>query len=139
MKNDVFAKVKQNIDNMVTALKKTQKDEVDQKDFCIKEFHQNEMMTTEKTNKKEDLTNEIADLSTAKSTLAEEIEQLKAETAQTHVEMKQASENRKKENAEFQLTVTDAKATQAILDKALNRLKDFYAKKVFLQVHAKQP
>merc|ERR1719321_1307122 len=47
--------------------------------------------------------------------------------------MKRASELCQAQNAEFQMTVRDQVATQAILTKALDRLKEFYAKKSFLQ------
>merc|ERR1719473_1412503 len=43
--------------------------------------------------------------------------------------MKRASEDREKENKEFMATVSDQRATQAILQKALARLKEFYDKK----------
>merc|ERR1719313_2942545 len=98
MRKDVFAKVKQNIDNMITALKKEQADEVKLKDFCIKEFQQNDLQTAEKTNTKEDLKTAIADLETSKGELAEAIEALKAEIAETHTEMKRASELRVAQN-----------------------------------------
>lgn len=143
VKNDVFAKVKENIDLMVAALKQEQADEVKTKDFCTKEFHENDMQTTEKTDTKEDLKTAIADLESSKTTLAEEIEAIKAEIDATHVEMKQASELRVSENKEFQMTVVDATATQEILAKALDKLKGFYASKSFLQkgkkTTAKQP
>merc|ERR1719231_357745 len=50
--------------------------------------------------------------------------------------MKKATEMRKKENAEFSMTVQDQQATQAILKKALDRLKEFYEKKALLQEDA---
>merc|ERR1719321_310372 len=133
MRLDAFTKVKENIDAMVVELKQTQKDEVVKKDLCGKELHENEMETTEGTNKKNDLTALIQDLETSKTTLAEEIEALKAEVAETETQYKRASELRLEENKEFQITVTDQKATQEILAKALNRLKAFYDKKSFLQ------
>merc|ERR1719421_2777681 len=141
MRADVFAKVKENIDAMVTALKKEQADEVKTKDFCNKEFHQNEMQSAEKANQKEDLTTLIADLEMSKTTLAEEIASLKEEVKQTYSEMKQASELRVKQNAEFQMTVTDQQASQKIIAKALDKLNAFYAKKSFLQKRSshKQP
>jgi hypothetical protein len=40
--------------------------------------------------------------------------------------MKAASENREAENKDFQVTVADQKATQAILKKATDRMKAFY-------------
>merc|ERR1719152_761345 len=98
------------------------------------------MTTTEKTNLKEDLTQAIADLETAKGTLADEIKALKAAIAAAQTEMKRASEIRLAENKEFQMTIMDQKATQEILAKALNRLKDFYAKKSLLQLKStRQP
>merc|ERR1719271_2302192 len=139
MRLDAFTKVKENIDAMVTELKQTQKDEVVKKDLCGKELHENEMQTTEGTNKKNDLTALIADLETSKTTLADEIAALKAEVAETQSQYKKASELRLAENKEFQITVTDQKATQEILAKALNRLKAFYEKKSFLQVRTEQP
>jgi len=143
MRTDVFAKVKANIDTMIASLKKEQADEVKTKDFCIKEFQENDLQSAEKANLKEDLTTAIADLESSKTTLAEEIESLKAEIATTYTEMKGASELRVAQNKEFQMTVVDAQATQAILAKALDKLKSFYASKSFLQKGqqhtAKQP
>jgi hypothetical protein len=139
MRLDAFTKVKENIDKMVAELKQTQKDEVVKKDLCGKELHENEMQTTEGENKKADLTALIQDLETSKTTLAEEIEALKAEVAETQTQYKRASELRLQENKEFQITVTDQKATQEILAKALNRLKAFYDKKSFLQTRLEQP
>merc|ERR1719161_1383044 len=133
MRLDAFTKVKENIDKMVAELKQTQKDEVVKKDMCNKDLHENEMQTTEKNNEKADLTALIADLETSKTTLAEEIEALKKEVADAQAQLKRASELRLAENKEFQMTVTDQKATQEILAKALNRLKAFYDKKSFLQ------
>merc|ERR550514_527109 len=118
---------------MIVELKATQKDEVEKKDYCNKALHDNEMETTAKTNTKADLTSLIADLETSKTTLADEIAQLKADIATAQTEMKKASEIRLAENKEFQMTVTDQKATQEILVKALDRLNAFYAKKSFLQ------
>jgi len=139
MKLDAFTKVKASIDEMIVQLKKTQKDEVDKKDFCNKELHENEMKTTEKTNLKEDLTQAIADLETTKTTLADEIAVLKESIATAQTEMKRASELRLAENTEFQMTVTDQKATQEILTKALDRLKAFYSKSLLQVKSVRQP
>jgi len=138
MRLDAFTKVKQNIDEMVVALKQTQKDEVVKKDLCGKEIHENEMQTTEKTNLKADVTQQIADLETSKTTLADEIATLKGEIQNAQTEMKRASEIRLAENKEFQMTIMDQKATQEILAKALNRLKDFYDKKALLQLKSER-
>jgi len=134
---DAFTKVKESIDEMIAALKKTQSDEVAKKDFCHQEFHENDMKTTEKNDLKEDLKTTLADLETSKGTLADEIAALKSQIAETQTEMKRAVEIRLAENTEFQMTITDQKATQEILAKALDRLKAFYAKESFLQVGKK--
>merc|ERR1719335_2061177 len=97
------------------------------------------MQTTAKTNAKEDLTQAITDLETSKTTLADEIAQLKSEITESQVETKRASEIRQKENQVFQQTITDAVATQKILAKALAKLESFYksAASSFLQQKAK--
>jgi len=138
MRLDSFTKVKASIDEMITGLKQTQKDEKEKKDFCNTALHENSMKTTAKTNLKEDLTASIADLETSQGILADEIKALKAEIAVAQTEAKRASELRLAENSEFQSTIMDQKATQEILTKALDRLKEFYVKKSFLQT-ARQP
>jgi len=57
-----------------------------------------------------------------------EITEAKAQISTTEVEIKKASQNREKENAEFQTLVAEQRATQNILRKALTRLEDFYKK-----------
>merc|ERR1719253_1166610 len=52
--------------------------------------------------------------------------------ADAQLEMKKASENREQENREFQSTIADQRATQAILKKAVERLGEFYNKKAAL-------
>merc|ERR1719253_301243 len=47
--------------------------------------------------------------------------------------MKRACEDREKENKAFQLTVADQRATQKLLQMALNVLADFYGKAALLQ------
>merc|ERR1719333_364341 len=48
--------------------------------------------------------------------------------------MKKASEEREASNHEFQVAVTDQRATQTILKKALAKLESFYGKKTLLQM-----
>jgi len=130
---DAFAKVKENIDLMVKELKQTQKDEVDDRDYCIKSLNENEKQTAAATDTKNDLDTKIADLTSSIASLTEAITALKDEITTTQVEMKKANAIREEENKDFQMTITDQRATQAILDKALVRLKEFYEKKALLQ------
>merc|ERR1719389_1399954 len=121
-----FDEVIANIDKMKVALKEEQAEEVKQKDYCVSEFNQNEKQTAEKMSLKEDLETKIADDTTMIEKLTEEISVLKAEIAESKKEMMKASQLREGENHEFQVTITDQRATQAILKKALDRLKSFY-------------
>merc|ERR1719213_1017993 len=122
-----FSEIKKAIDAQAAELKKTQKEEADEYEFCTSEIKANEKETAAKKDEKADLEQKIADLESLIGTLTEEIAALKAEVAQTQVEMKAASENRELENKDFQVTVADQKATQAILKKAKDRMSAFYA------------
>merc|ERR1719207_64344 len=128
---DPMAAVKKQIDAMVAELKKTQTEEDDKKEYCTTEIKQNEKDTTAKTKSKASIEQLIADLEQTSITLSEEITALKASVLEAQVEMKKAGEVREAENAEFQVTVNDQRATQVILKKALDKLKSFYE---FLQV-----
>jgi len=121
-----FSEIKKAIDDMMAELKTTQKNEDDKYEFCTSEIKSNEKQTAAKHELKADLEQKIDDLSSSISTLKDEIAALRAQVAQTNVEMKAASENREAENKDFQVTVSDQKATQAILKKAMDRMKDFY-------------
>jgi hypothetical protein len=129
-----FSEIKKAIDDMMAELKTIQKEEAEKYEFCTSEIKANEKDTAAKYELKADLETKIDDLSSSISTLTDEIAALKAQVAQTNVEMKAASENRELENKDFQVTVADQKATQAILAKAMDRMKAFYG---FVQT--KQP
>merc|ERR1719421_1374573 len=121
-----FEEVIENIDKMKAALKEEQAEEVKQKDYCVAEFNENDKNIAEKSTLKTDLETKIADDTTAIETLTEEIATLEAEIAETSKEMTKASQLREGANKEFQVTISDQRATQAILKKALDRLKSFY-------------
>merc|ERR1719281_6445 len=129
MRLDAFAEVKKEIDLMVAELKKESKDEVADRDYCIKSLNENEKQNAAATDTKGDLDTKIADLTASITTLTEDIAALKAEVTSTQVEMKKATAIREEENKDFQMTIQDQRATQAILEKALDRLKEFYEKK----------
>jgi len=121
-----FSEIKKAIDDMMAELKTTQKTEAEKYEYCTSEIKANEKQNAAKTALKADLEQKIEDLESTISTLTDEIKALNAFVAQTNVEMKEASENREAENKDFQVTVADQKATQAILAKAVDRMKAFY-------------
>jgi hypothetical protein len=137
---DQFTKIKEIMDKLVAELKEQQKEEVAFKAYCIKELDENEKATFHKSEEKEDLETKIKQLQANMDKLAEEIQEANDQISKTQLETKQASQSREKENAAFQQVVSDQRATQGILNKALQRLKDFYAKRLsgFVQVNGQQ-
>jgi len=82
-----------------------------------------------KSRDRDDLNAQIEDLNSTLDALTKAIETLKAEVAEMQVQLKRAGEDREKENKEFQTTVADQRATQKLLEAALNVLKGVYDKK----------
>jgi len=123
---DAFSKVKKAIDDMVADLKIQQEKEVEKKDFCNKEFDENEKMTYTTEEALADLVDNIKGLDATLEKLTEETAHAKAEIADMEVAVKQASEDREKENREYQEEITDQRMMQAILQKALERMQKVY-------------
>jgi len=129
VKLDAFTRVKKAIDDMISQLLKEKEVEIKHKDFCVDEFNTNQLQTENKEREKQDLIAKIEDLEMTIKTLTEELDGLKAEIAEMQVQLKRAGEDREKQNKEFQMTVSDQRETQKLLQAALNFLKDFYEKK----------
>jgi len=136
---DAFTKVKKSIQDMIDTLAKEQEDEVKHKDFCVDEINTNEKDTQSKEQEKNTLEEKIDDLAAFIKKMATKIAELKATIADLQIQLKRASEDREKENSEFQVTVADQRATQKLLAGALNILKGFYEKAALVQVKAVQP
>merc|ERR550514_2499462 len=121
LKLDAFSKVKENIDEMVVSLKAESADEVVDRDQCIKDLNINTKQAAAKADAKADLDAEIASLESEIADLASAIKALNEETTAAQVQMMKANSMREAENKEFQTTITDQRATQAILEKAVAR------------------
>merc|ERR1719161_1578878 len=100
---------------MIQELKGQQESEAAEKADCTKEFKDNEFTTFTKTNEKTDLEASITTLTDSIKKLGEDMEVAKKQQATTELEIQKASQYREKENAEYQTTVADQRATQAIL------------------------
>jgi len=124
---DAFTEVKKAISAMVDELTKQQQDEVDHKDWCVKEFNGNTKDTKAAEDKKSNLDTKSADLKKSINTLSQELANTKAEVAEIKNQMKRAGENREAANADYQQTITDQRMTQMVLSKAMNTLKQVYA------------
>jgi len=137
---DVFAKVKKAIDELMAQLKKENKDEIAHRDYCIKALNDNARATDAAYHDQHRSQTKHDELEVLLKNGGDEIAALKKEIHETQISMMKATEVRKEENKDFDITIQDQRATQAILTKALDRLKAFYAKKgALLQVSTKQP
>jgi len=130
---DAFTRVKAAIDQMVVQLQKEQKDEQAHRDWCIGERNTNDRQTEKRERDKSDLEALIDELNQKIDAMAKEIVTLEAEIKDAQIQIKRAGEDREAENKEFQTTVTDQRATQAVLGKALQVLQSFYNKTGLLQ------
>merc|ERR1719313_1892932 len=72
-------------------------------------------------------------------TLTEEIEKAKSDISNLEVALQRASEDRKKENLDFQKVVADQMVTAEILAKALDKLATFYDEAAFAQTKKQTP
>lgn len=129
-KLDAFTKVKKAIADMIAELKVQQKDEVDHRDYCNAEFNKNQLETEAEQDNYDNLVAKIADLTSTIDKLTSEIDTLNKEIAEMTKQATRASDNRGKENADFQVELNDQRMTQAILKKALERMQEKFG---FLQ------
>merc|ERR1719420_1366218 len=124
---------------MIAQLKTQQADEVKKNDWCKEELQVNEMATMKTKDLKADLEAKSGELENTIKTLAEEIEKAKLDIANLQVELQRASEDRKKENLDFQKVIADQTVTAEILGKALDRLATFYDEAALVQTKKQTP
>merc|ERR1719197_2182751 len=111
---------------MIADLTKQQAEEVQHKDWCQEELQNNAQETAANDDKKTNLQTSISDLTKTIETLTKNIKANEEAIAKSQAEMKRASEIREGENADFQETVVDQRITQAILQKAIDRMAQVY-------------
>jgi hypothetical protein len=99
-------------------------------------LNQNERQTDDAYDKKKALETQQEDLNLFLQNVDGEIAEANEEINNMKVQMKQASENRQKENKDFQETVLDQKATQELLTKALEKLRAFYSKQALVETQS---
>lgn len=133
-----FEKIREKMKKLITELKKSKTQEENEKNTCQEQIKHNQRDTAAKKSDKGDTEQQMADIEAVLGKLNEEIEAAKATVQEMQLEMKRAGMNREAESKDFQITVQDQRATQTILAKALQRLKDFYGKRSFLQSSGNQ-
>merc|ERR1719214_9366 len=138
-RGDVFAKVRESLQEMVDKLLKEKEEEIQKKYFCIDSLNENMRTTETRTQEKETANAKMNDHISNMETLAKKIEEDHAQIAELRVQLKKATEDREKANKDFQMTVADQRATQKLLSAALGVLKGFYEKSALVQARAKAP
>lgn len=126
IRSNPFGFVLQSLDGLIAELRKTQKDEVEQKEFCAQELNENELKATQRKNTKDDIEQKIEEMAGMMGRLSSQVKRMKEQVSSARAEIAKASENREAENRDFQTTIMDQRATQQILKKAGQRLKAFY-------------
>merc|ERR1719199_1712674 len=87
-------------------------EEIEHKDFCVDSMNQNERTTETKREEKADAEAKASDHANAMDMLKKSIAEEKAEIARLRVVLKRATENKEKENKDFQETVELKRATE---------------------------
>jgi len=126
---DAFTKVKKAIDDMVAELIQQKKDEIKHRDWCIQEIDTNERATDNQSRDRDDLNAKLEDLNSTLDELSKSIATLKDEVKELQVQLKRAGEDRQMEHAEFKTTVADQRATQKLIQSAIDVLAPVYDKK----------
>jgi len=123
---DAFTKVKASMSKMMGALKTQQAEEYEKWEECKKEIDETEDEIKEAQEAGNDLAEKHTALVNDLSELKTSNEQLRSEVADMEVELKKAGEARKAENMLYQNSISDERATVAVLNMALGKLKSFY-------------
>mmetsp|Transcript_948 Transcript_948/g.2068 ORF Transcript_948/g.2068 Transcript_948/m.2068 type:complete len:663 (+) Transcript_948:88-2076(+) len=130
---DTFEKVIAAIDKMIVELKQQNADEIAKRDWCTDELNFNEKALSRGAQSKSYLETKLEQLGATIKTLSREVDAATAEIAASKVQLQRAGEDRNGENNEFQATVADQRATQAVLTKVVQRLRQYYEKTELMQ------
>lgn len=96
-------------------------------------LHENDLATAAKYHEKSNLETTRDDLESQIKQLSDEIAVAKEEIAGMQNEMKKAGEAREKESEDFTMCISDQRAMQAIMKKAVRALRSFYDKEALVQ------
>jgi len=121
-----FSKVIAQIDNMSAIMVSEQKDDDAQKDFCDKDMAKSEQQKSDTEESIASSEASIEEMMAASAALAAEIEQLNKDVKALDKAVADATQQRKEEHAEFLQYSTESNAAVQLIEKAKNRLFQFY-------------
>mmetsp|Transcript_34619 Transcript_34619/g.83568 ORF Transcript_34619/g.83568 Transcript_34619/m.83568 type:complete len:723 (-) Transcript_34619:94-2262(-) len=134
---DKFKSLKKMIENMITDLKKEQKDEDEKRDYCRDEIHSGDDDKKESQQTLDELQQKIAESNSEQGNLQKAIDRIKAEIAEIDTEQKQMTDQRQAENTEFTKTISDMTVASGLLKKAMDRLSQVFGAESLAQTPAK--
>ncbi|CAE7728780.1 unnamed protein product [Symbiodinium sp. CCMP2592] len=126
-KIDNFATVKKAIQNMTIALEKEQQNEVKHRKYCADQLDDNEVDAKEKNGTKQQQSADEMRLQAEIKATANEAAILQSEVDELLAQAQLASQNREKENGEFQSLILEQNEKKRALEQALAVLKDTYS------------
>merc|ERR1719473_2065883 len=112
---------------MIHQLENEQASEIKLRDHCVTELNSARRSRQHSYDEKDALVAKIEDLRKTIDQLTTDIKTSKDTITETMKQMKRAGETREVENLDYQQVVSDQAVTQAILTKALERMKEVYA------------
>merc|ERR1719160_372574 len=126
-----FSAVVKMIDNMLDVLKKEQADDAKKKDWGIDELQKADAAEKKEQEEMDTLVSTIEEISDEMAGIEDQIKTLQAEVSQLDRSVAAATEQRKKEHAEYTETVSMTEAAVQLVGKAKNRLAKFYNPKAY--------
>jgi hypothetical protein len=124
---DPMQKVKKMIKDLIVKLLEEANAEADQKGYCDQELAANKATRDSKTAEIDELTAEIEKLTADTAQLANDISDLNGEIKDLQSSMKKATILRTEEKATNTETISEAKAAETAVERAITVLRDFYA------------
>lgn len=121
-----FAEVLSHIDAMIAQLLKQQTDEVQERDDCIAELHENELETERKQREESTLNDTILRLETSIAELTGEIAALTTSISDSEAQLVSAAQVRESQKTEFQQDAADQSKTLSLLQAAKDSLVRYY-------------
>jgi len=126
-----FSKVIKMVDTMIALLGEEQADDDHKQEYCKRQLDLVEDKGKELTRTVSDLETSIEERKETIAALTQEIEDLQVGIAELDKSVLEATEQRKKENDEFQGLMSSNSAAKELLEFAKNRLHKFYAPKLY--------
>merc|ERR1712019_166428 len=116
------------IKDLISKLTQEATEEAEQKGWCDTEVTTNTQTRNQKTEEVNTLTSEIEDLTATIAQLSQDITDLTTQLQELATAMAEATDDRSKNKAKNEQTISDAKAAQTAVEQAMAVLKNFYAK-----------